>query len=310
MTTILVHLIFLLTYIFLIETAHFRGGTITWFVYRMNIRRVIVVFFFFRRPLNSTPSGSTVEIQVRQRYSWRRYNVFCDDTTIATQGLIGDSNYLRCYTGNCALWVNDTTRTSCTDYSIDLDVSSGELLTTQTLNLNTARSVGFVSNAWFADLVVGANGYWNLITRISTVIRPDGFINTSPVATTLPVIYKAINIQHVHVVQMSDFDGTDILKCRWSTNFTSNPNSYNECGDVCKGLPNAQLFESNCTLVFTLTQANKYAAVALQIEDYYNSAATTPMSSVSLQFLFYGYDTPTGCSAPPKIIGARPNRGN
>ena len=259
--------------------------------------------------MNSTPSGSTVQIQVRQRYSWNRANVPCTDATIATQGLIGDSSLLRCYTGNCALWVDDTTRTSCTDYSVDLVVSSGERLYIQTLNLNTARSVGYVSSAWFADLVVGGNSAWNLITRIDTTVRPDGFINTSPVATTLPVIYKAINVQHVHVVQMSDFDGTDILKCRWSTS-TGNVNGYNECSGVCNGVPGAQLFQNNCTLVFTLTQANKYAAVALQIEDYYNSAATTPLSSVSLQFLFYGYTTPGGCSTSPKIIGARPNRGN
>ncbi|CAF1080336.1 unnamed protein product [Rotaria sordida] len=32
------------------------------------------------------------------------------------------------------------------------------------------------------------------------------------------------------------------------------------------------------------------------------------MSSVPLQFLFYGYAVPSGCSTPPSIIGNRPNR--
>ena len=261
--------------------------------------------------MNSTPSGSTVQIQVRQRYSWNREPACCrcTDVTIATYGLIGDSSSLTCKSGNCARWANALTSTSCTDYSVDLVVSSGERLSIQTLDINTIRSVGYESGDWFSNLVVRTSGDWSLITRIDTTIRPDGYINTSPVATTLPVIYKAINVQHVHVVQMSDFDGTDILKCRWSTS-TGNVNGYNECGGVCKAVPNAQLFESNCTLVFTLTQANKYVAVALQIEDYYNNASTTPMSSVSLQFLFYGYTTPGGCSIPPKIIGDRPNRGN
>ncbi|CAF1517940.1 unnamed protein product, partial [Adineta ricciae] len=45
-----------------------------------------------------------------------------------------------------------------------------------------------------------------------------------------------------------------------------------------------------------------------QIEDYYSASSTTPMSSVPLQFLFYGYPTPSGCSIPPTIIGNRPNR--
>ena len=56
--------------------------------------------------------------------------------------------------------------------------------------------------------------------------------------------------------------------------------------------------------------AARYAAVALQIEDYYDTVATTPMSSVSVQFLFYGYTAPSVCSTPPTIIGVRPNRGD
>ncbi|CAF4996724.1 unnamed protein product [Rotaria sp. Silwood1] len=50
-----------------------------------------------------------------------------------------------------------------------------------------------------------------------------------------------------------------------------------------------------------------YYAVALQIEDYYTSTSPTPMSSVPIQFLFYGTIAPLGCSTPPSIIGVRPN---
>lgn len=264
-----------------------------------------------RRPMNNTPSGGNTQLQVRQRYSWRRSfsGCMCTDAIISARGLIGDGSTCRCWTGTCTGWSAPSTRTACTDYSVNLDVSSGEIADLRTVNLGTALSIGYVSNAWFATLVVGPNSPWNVITRINTVIRPDGLINSSPVATTLPIIYKAINVVHVHVVQMSDFDGTDVLKCRWSIGTTANVNSYNECGGVCSGVPSAQLFQNNCTLRFTLTRATWYAAVALQIEDYYNTAATTPMSSVGLQFLFYGYTAPTGCSIQPTIIGVRPNRG-
>jgi hypothetical protein len=176
--------------------------------------------------------------------------------------------------------------------------------------LNVAFSIGFVSSAWFANLVVGANGGWSVVCRINTAIRPDGYLNSSPLAVSLPIIYKQVNVQQVHVVQMSDFDSTDTLKCRWSIGSTSNFNGYNECSGVCNGVPGATITQTNCTIVFTLTMAGVYAAVALQIEDYYNSAATVPMSSVPLQFLFYGYAAPTGnCTTPPAIIGNRPNRG-
>ena len=112
---------------------------------------------------------------------------------------------------------------------------------------------------------------------------------------------------------MADNDGTDILKCRWSTpNATLNYNRMDECRGACYGLNNfSTLHENNCTLVFTLPSglATWYFVVALQIEDYYDASSTTPMSSVPIQFLLYGY-TPSGnCTIRPAIIGDRPNRG-
>ncbi|UJR14593.1 hypothetical protein I4U23_001588 [Adineta vaga] len=199
------------------------------------------------------------------------------------------------------------TSTHCTDYNIGLDVSSGEKYETRTFPIGISFSIAFTSCCWFANLTIGANGGWIVTNRINTFLRPDGYLNTSPVAVSLPIIYKEVNIQHVHVIQMSDFDGGDILNCRWST-LAPNYNSYDECYDVCSGLSGALLIQTNCTIVFTLTQPGYYSAVALQIEDYYDSLATTPMSSIPLQFLFYGYSAPSGCSTPPAIIGNRPNR--
>ncbi|UJR14644.1 hypothetical protein I4U23_001637 [Adineta vaga] len=287
---IIIYLFFLIS---LIYASHFRGGTITW------------------RPLNNTPSGSKCNLLVRERYSWRRSfsaACFCDSTTIATKGLIGNSDWITCTSGTCSSWSNMNTQTSCTDFSSILDVSSGERYEIRNITLGISFSITYNDGDWFAALYVGANSKWYVTNWVNTVIRPDGYLNTSPVAVTIPIIYKEINIQHVHVVQMSDFDGTDILLCRWSIGTTSNINSYNECGGVCSGVPGAALIQTNCTIVFTLTTAGMYAAVALQIEDYYNTAATVPMSSVPLQFLFYGYGAPSGCTTPPAIIGNRPNR--
>lgn len=112
---------------------------------------------------------------------------------------------------------------------------------------------------------------------------------------------------------MADNDGTDILKCRWSnSNAGTNYNRLDECRGACLGLNGiSTLSEENCTLVFTLPSARSgwYFVVALQIEDYYSSSSTAPMSSVPVQFLFYAY-TPSGsCTTRPAIIGDRPNRG-
>src|SRR4051794_36133101 len=112
---------------------------------------------------------------------------------------------------------------------------------------------------------------------------------------------------------MADNDGGDILKCRWSNaNATTNYNRFDECKGACLGLNGfSTLFEDNCTIVFTLPTnfTGWYFVIALQIEDYYDSSYTIPMSSVPIQFLFYAY-TPSGsCTTRPQIIGDRPNRG-
>ncbi|CAF1656947.1 unnamed protein product [Adineta ricciae] len=46
------------------------------------------------------------------------------------------------------------------------------------------------------------------IGQASTIVRSDGYLNTSHVTVSLPSLYKKINIQYVHVVQMSDFDSS------------------------------------------------------------------------------------------------------
>ncbi|UJR38799.1 hypothetical protein I4U23_031464 [Adineta vaga] len=296
-------LFFVILQICIVYGSHFRGGTITW------------------RPLNATASGSSADFVIRERFSWRRsYNYpasgiicFCDDTTIATSGTIGENDLVRCTAGSyCPSWSLMNTTTFCTDYSTTLDVSSGERTRVYTLPLNISFTIYYYSGNWLNDLVKGGNTAWFVSNRVNTNLRPDGYINTSPVAVTLPIIYKEINIEHVHVIQMSDFDSDDILQCRWANaNVSYNTNQLDECGGICEGVPGARLIQENCTIVFTLTIAGLYAGVALQIEDFYNSAAliaNTPMSSVPLQFLFYGYPTPIVCKTPPTIIGNRPNR--
>jgi len=178
-----------------------------------------------------------------------------------------------------------------------------------TLPLNGTFVVGFYNGNWLG-LAIGGGSYWQVTGQIQLTVRPDGVINTSPVTTSLPVFYRTINVQHVHVIQMSDADPTDTLRCRWATNnIVPNFNNYDECASVCApSLPSFTLFPDNCTLVYTIT-ALDYYAVAIQIEDYYTSTSPTPMSSVPIQFLYYGTTAPAGCSTAPSIIGVRPNLG-
>ncbi len=276
----------------------------------------------FRRPLNNTPSGTSAAILIHQRYFWNRewagFNPpYCTEATVAAQTPIPVGDYMTCLQ-NCTSsnfpgigLSTDMTSTDC-DSNALIQSWAGEEYNTLTLPLTTSITMGYMLNAWFSTLYIGGGGDWSVVCRMNLALRPDGYINTSPVTNTLPVVFVPVNTQTVHVVQMSDNDGTDILQCRWSnSDAATNYNRNDECGGVCSGLPNTTvLFSSNCTLVFTLPIADLYYACALQIEDYFNSSSTSPMSSVPIQFLFYGYNTSgSACATRPSVIGDRPNRG-
>ncbi|CAF3370210.1 unnamed protein product [Rotaria socialis] len=284
-----------------VDGSHFRGGIISW------------------RPLNNTPSGSYASILIHQRYFWYRnwagFNPpYCNEATVAAQTLIPVASTMTCLR-NCSssTYTPLSTRMTSTDCDSNTLIQSwaGERYDTLSLPLTTSITIGFPSNAWLSALYIGGDGPWSIVNRLNLAPRPDGFINTSPVTNTLPVVFVPVNTPTVHIVQMADNDATDILNCRWSNSAsTTNYNRQDECGSVCRGLPvSTVLYSSNCTLVFTLPQTNIYYACALQIEDYFDSSSVNPMSSVPIQFLFYAY-TPSGsaCSSRPAVIGDRPNR--
>ncbi|CAF1412544.1 unnamed protein product [Adineta ricciae] len=278
----------------IIHTSHFRGGTITW------------------RAYNKTPSGSTAFIIVREQWSWRNsyFAPGCNAATIAAKSpMIGSSGNLACVISSCGYFPNMSLWTCCTDFSALADISTGEDSRILSIPLNVSFSIAQTgSNTWSPNLVSGSTGAVNVVSRISTVLRPDGYINSSPVTTVIPVIYKIINVQHVYVVPVVDYDLTDLIRCRWATSSLTNINGFSECGGVCNGVPGASLIENNCTIIFNLTMANTYAAVLLQVEDYFDSLSTVPMSSTPLQFLFYGYSPSSNCTSPPVIINGRPDR--
>ena len=283
-------------------------------------RPLTLYTIIFRRPLNNTPSGTTASILIHQRYFWNRQwgsfsPPYCTETDVASQTAIPVGSTMTCLQ-NCSSSTYSALSTVMTSTDCDANALiqswAGERYDTLVLPLTTSITIGFVSSAWFGSLYIGANLGWAIISRLNLGLRPDGFINTSPVTNTLPVIFVQVNTQTIHIVQMADNDATDVLKCRWSNAaITTNYNHDDECSGVCSGLPTGtQLFSANCTLVFTLPITSLYYACALQIEDYYSSASPSPMSSIPVQFLFYAYTASgSACSSRPSIIGDRPDRG-
>ncbi|CAF1108271.1 unnamed protein product [Adineta steineri] len=296
-------ILFILCYV--LDGSHFRGGIISW------------------RPLNNTLTGSTTQILLHQRYFWFRmyanfYGYLCSELDVVSGTLINiiPAATLMCLK-NCTSSTYPSSGVTVNMITSDCDANpiieswGGELYTTLTLPMTTSITIGYSSSAWLTTLYIGASGSWSIVNRMNLAPRPDGYINSSPVTTTLPVVMYPRGVPVVHVVQMADNDATDVLQCRWSNNqTTTNYNQVSECGDVCKAMPNPTgLTGSNCTLTFTLPVVNKYYACALQIEDYYDASSPNPMSSVPIQFLFYAYNIASGaCVTAPSIIGVRPNR--
>ena len=80
---------------------------------------------------------------------------------------------------------------------------SGERYIKLTLPLTTSITIHFTSSAWFGNnLYPAANKGWAVVNRLNLARRPDVFINISPVTNTLPVLFKPVGQQLVHIVQV------------------------------------------------------------------------------------------------------------
>ena len=93
------------------------------------------------------------------------------------------------------------------------------------------------------------------------------------------------------------------FRCRWSIRNST----FDECGDVCQSVPGATLDSTNCTITFnsTGTTVNDYYAVTLMVEDFSDENATTPFSSIPIQFLIHIVNA-ASCSSKPTISSNLP----
>lgn len=164
--------------------------------------------------MDNQPNGSSVQIQIYQRYFWDRiwssFSIRCTEANVVAKTQIPVSSYVYCY-ANCtsstfpSAGVGLSTIMTTTDCDPNPLVRSwaGERYAIYTLPLTTSITIGFYSNAWFITNLYLASGlYWTLASRINLARRPDGYINSSPVTNTLPVLFKPVGQQLVHVVQV------------------------------------------------------------------------------------------------------------
>ena len=292
-----------------VDSAHFRGGIISW-----------------RPKTNQTSVFNTKRtIIIDQRYAWSRSaaNSACTTATVLSFGLIGEASVsvLKCKspaaTCTSVQYANNvSTYVPCTDFNTPLGMSFGYTSTAIDLMVRSSGVVlGYVVSGAWLTLQLGGGG-WSMMVYINMSPRPDNnLINSSPTTDIQPVVYapSGLNSTTAIDIPMYDADG-DEVECRFALSSNSLGGvTVNECDSVCEpvALPaSTQLISGNgtCTLMVKLTSIGYYA-VAIQIEDFLKNS-TTPLSSIPLQFLLFGYDAsnPTStCTSIPIITSIPPD---
>jgi len=183
---------------------HFNGGTITW------------------EPVYPYSNLSIVPITITQTYSWTYPTIRCaTDVPISTSGRGSANTNLTCIT-DCSTDGNYHLNpvnilTDCQTVS-----SSMGLMTSQrSVNINLTAGAHFYlayeGSAWVALNDPAQSGLeWSIVCSIDLRMRPDGFINTPPVASVVSPQYAIVNQTTQITIPVSDANAGDDVRCRWS----------------------------------------------------------------------------------------------
>lgn len=238
--------------VFLLEapvvwSAHYKGGTVTW------------------KPTNPNATGSPIEILIAEKHSFTltgRY--FCSKAIIdgqlayfdAVSPLVAPDLSCQSTAALCTASSFTTIQHSllCTDYSTQLDSSSGAYYTKQYLSSTTNIDIAYSSAAW-ASVIRTSTGAAASSWYVGTHIGLSGVypINSSPgknifllclfynriiVTGSLPIIRVIENQVATIQIPAADWDIGQTLSCR----FASDSYGYgSECLDICNNMPGATI---------------------------------------------------------------------
>lgn len=229
-------------------------------------------------------------MEIFYHISWRRSSSeggSCTTSTVQNGQLIG-SGSLTCKSG-CSGTISSM-RYKCTDFSTTENWSFGENIVYHTFSVSLETiTIGFSSCCWISPF----NSNWNLPTTFSLIPRNDtGVINSTPRATTSPVIRLQQGCNHTIQIPVTDPDD-DVIKCRWA-------DGTSECGGVCNGFSGAKLDTDSCTITYEANEGVGYKAMALTIEDFRaDDNISVPLSKVGLQFLVLVFSSDQSCTTSP-----------
>jgi hypothetical protein len=187
-----------------IKATHFNGGTIIW------------------AAIDPYNISSPVMITITQTYSWTYPKVNCStDVPITTPNYASDNATLNCV-ANCSTDGNYSSKkvdilTDCISASLSLGVMISKRSVNITLPLGVYFWISYTGASWRTlKNIVGNNSDWDIVSLIDLQVRPDGIINTPPVAQINSPIYVIVNQTSTIIIPVSDINTNDDVRCRWS----------------------------------------------------------------------------------------------
>jgi hypothetical protein len=169
-----------------IQSVHFLGGTISW------------------KPINNEDSNPTIPVMFTQSYQWKESATDCNQSYVYNLPSIpvyGYPEILKCVnvSNNCGGFITLGTKGHCIDSSTILDARSTQISDVENITADSKFCVVYQSQYWRTIQSPSCNytcttsvAKWSIGCCVDLTIRPEGFINTPPVATVISRKYFVI----------------------------------------------------------------------------------------------------------------------
>ncbi|CAF3534278.1 unnamed protein product, partial [Rotaria sp. Silwood2] len=107
--------------------------------------------------------------------------------------------------------------TDCASLSLSLGTIASEGSSNINLSANATFSIAYQSSYWLGlnDPPL-RNFSWSMLCSIDLRMRPDGFMNTPPVASVISPQFVIVNTTTTIQIPVSDVNSGDDVRCRWS----------------------------------------------------------------------------------------------
>lgn len=169
--------IFIISHNCFIESVHFLGGTISW------------------KPMNNEETNSPVPVMFTQSYQWKLSATYCNQSRVYNLPSVPAApDLLECVSASnlCGGFVSLGTKGYCIDSSTILDSRSTQISDVENITADSKFCIAFQSIYWrtlrspsCSYTCTTTTAKWSIGSCIDLTIRPEGFINTSPVATVI-----------------------------------------------------------------------------------------------------------------------------